>query len=38
LYALASIGLKNEISKQYEVILNHNKATGDAYKWHFWQM
>jgi TonB-dependent SusC/RagA subfamily outer membrane receptor len=32
LYALASIGLKNEISKQYEVILNHNKATGDAYQ------
>ena len=32
LYALSSIGLKEDISKQYEVILNHNKATDDAYQ------
>lgn len=32
LYALSSIGLKDDISKQYEVIFNHNKATGDAYQ------
>lgn len=32
LYALSSIGIKNEISKQYEVSLKHNSATGDAYQ------